>query len=86
MLEIPVTTTWPALGKLEVVPAPGELYVGVTQAHATKGYLMNGTERPDLKPTWRSSNPDIATVDRFDGAPFAAPVQRSLPRRNGADE
>jgi hypothetical protein len=25
MLEIPVTTTWPALGKLEIVPAPGEL-------------------------------------------------------------
>jgi hypothetical protein len=65
MLEIPVTTTWPALGKLEIVPAPGELYVGVTQAHAAKGFLMNGTERPDLKPTWRSSNPEIATVDRF---------------------
>jgi hypothetical protein len=30
----------------------------VTQAHAAKGYLMNGTERPDLKPTWRSSNPE----------------------------
>jgi len=65
MLEIPVSASWPALGKLEIVPAPGELYVGLTQAHAARGYLMNGTERPDVKPTWRSSNPDIATVDRF---------------------
>lgn len=65
MLEIPVSATWPALGKLDIIPAPGPLYVGVTQAHAVKGYLINGTERADVKPTWRTSNADIASVDRF---------------------
>ncbi|HEX9895756.1 MAG TPA: hypothetical protein VGA78_17625, partial [Gemmatimonadales bacterium] len=58
MLEIPVTATWPAIAKLEIVPAPGggPLYTGVTLAHSAKGYLADGTERVDLKPTWRSSN------------------------------
>ena len=73
MLEIPVTSSWPALGKLEIIPAPGPLYVGVTQAHSAKGYLVNGTERSDVKPTWRSSNSAIASVDRFGNVRARAP-------------
>ncbi len=64
-LEIPVTVTWPAIAKLEVETAPVQLYTGSTLAHTAKGFLMDGTERGDLRPTWRSSNPAVATVDRF---------------------
>jgi uncharacterized protein YjdB len=73
MLEIPVTSTWPALARLEIVPSPGPLYVGVTQSNAAKGYLASGTERTDVKPTWRSSNSAIATVDRFGNVRAKAP-------------
>jgi hypothetical protein len=73
MLEIPVTSTWPAVAKLDIIPAPGPLYVGVTQAHSAKGYLANGTERTDVKPAWRSSNSAIASVDRFGNVRARAP-------------
>ena len=73
ILEIPVTSTWPALARLEIVPSSGPLYVGVTQSNSVKGYLANGTERTDVKPTWRSSNTAIATVDRFGNVRAKAP-------------
>ncbi len=65
MLEIPVTITWPAIAKLEIAAAPGPLYNGSSLPHAAKGFLQDGTERTDLKATWMSSNPAVATVDRF---------------------
>lgn len=65
MLEIPVTVTWPQLTKLEIVPEQGKLYTGVTLAHRAKGLHADGSERPGLVPTWRSSDPSVATVDRF---------------------
>ena len=65
MLEIPVTVTWPPLAKLEVVAAAGPLYTGSTLAHSARGFLLDGTARTDLKPTWASSNPTVASVDRF---------------------
>ena len=64
-LEIPVTITWPALAKLEISTDPGKLYTGVTLAHHVKGTHPDGSERPGLMPTWKSSNPAVATVDRF---------------------
>jgi hypothetical protein len=65
ILEIPVTATWPPLARFEITAAPGPLYTGVTLAHWAKGYLSDGTERTGLSPTWKSSNPAVATVDRF---------------------
>jgi len=65
MLEIPVTVTWPALAKLEIIPARGNLYTGVTLAHAIRGTHPDGSARPGLESTWRSSDDRVATVDRF---------------------
>ncbi|MDX2194503.1 MAG: Ig-like domain-containing protein [Gemmatimonadales bacterium] len=65
-LEIPVTITWPQLNGLKVVAATeGKLYTGVTIGHKLVGVQADGSERPGLTGTWRSSNPAIAQVDRF---------------------
>jgi len=64
-LDIPVTVTWAALSRLEIVPAPGRLYTGVTLAHAAKGFHADSSERKGLAVTWRSSAPAVAKVDRF---------------------
>ncbi len=64
-LEIPVTVSWPALAKLEVMAEPGRLYSGITIAHRAVGTHADGSERPGLTPQWQSSDPAVARVDRF---------------------
>jgi hypothetical protein len=65
MLEIPVTVTWPALTRVEITAEPGALYAGVMLAHTARGYHADDTERDGLVASWQSSDPAIATVDRF---------------------
>ena len=64
-LEIPVTITWPKLGSIEIVPAPGRLYTGIVLAQSVKAKHVDQSERKDLAVTWRSSNPSVVSVDRF---------------------
>ncbi len=64
-LDIPVTIAWPALATIEIVPEPGRLYTGVTIAHRARGAHADGSERAGLVAAWRSSDPSVATVDRF---------------------
>lgn len=64
-LDIPVTVTWPALTRLAIAPAPGRLYTGITLAHRAQGFHADNSERKGLVATWRSSNPSVASVDRF---------------------
>jgi hypothetical protein len=64
-LEIPVVVVWPGLRTLEIVPEPGQLYVGVALGHKVSGAHANGTARKSVTATWRSSAPTIATVDKF---------------------
>lgn len=64
-LEIPVTVIWPALTTLNIETAPGRLYTGTTLAHTVRGTHADGTERPGLAASWQSSNPAVASVDRF---------------------
>ena len=64
-IEIPVTISWPALATLDVTAEPGRLYTGVTLAHTAKGAHADGSERLGLAVDWRSSDPSVATVDRF---------------------
>ena len=63
-LDIPVTITWPALTDLRIAES-GRLYTEVTIAETISGRLPDSTVRTDINPVWRSSNPSIATVDRF---------------------
>jgi hypothetical protein len=62
-LRIPVTVTWPAIARVEIVPAPGTLYAGTSLAHTARALLANGTARPDAAIRWSSSDPAVATVD-----------------------
>ena len=73
--EIPLTITWPALAKLEIVPEAGRLYTDVTLAHRLTGWNAGGTQRPtaDIAATWRSSNPAVASVDRFGNVTGVSP-------------
>ena len=64
-LEIPVLITNPTLGRIEVVPEAGALYVGTMLAHTAKGTHEDNSKRLDLRVTWRSSDPAVAAVDRF---------------------
>ncbi len=64
-LEIPVTIAWPALAKLDITAEPGRLYTGLTLAHKATGAHADGSNRAGLVANWRSSDPTVATVDRF---------------------
>jgi len=64
-IQIPVSITWPALAKLEIIPGEDKLYTGVTLPHKLKATHADGTDRPGASASWRSSNPAVATVDRF---------------------
>jgi hypothetical protein len=64
-VQIPVLVEWPALSKIEIVPEPGRLYTGVMLGHTAQGSHRDGSPRPGLTVTWRSSDPAVASVDRF---------------------
>jgi hypothetical protein len=64
-LAIPVTVTWPPLARIEIVPEPGRLYAGLTLEQRLRGWHRDSSERGVVTATWRSSNPAVATVDRF---------------------
>jgi hypothetical protein len=64
-IEIPVSISWPALSSLDILAEPGRLYTGITLAHQATGRHADGTERPQVRATWQSSDTSIATVDRF---------------------
>ena len=65
-VEIPVTISWPTLTKLDIVAADtSKPYIGTVLAHTVKGAHADGSPRPGLTATWRSSDATIASVDRF---------------------
>jgi hypothetical protein len=64
-IEIPITVTWPALSKLEIVPAPDRLFVGTTLSHSVRATHVDGTDRPSPEPQWSSSNTQVASVDSY---------------------
>jgi hypothetical protein len=64
-LEIPVTVVWPTLSRLAIEAEPGRLYTGVMLHHVARGFDADGMERKGFAATWRSSDPAVASVDRF---------------------
>ena len=64
-LEIPVLISWPTLTKLDIVAEPGRLYTGTMLAHTVKGAHADGSPRPGIAVTWRTSDAAVASVDRF---------------------
>ena len=66
-LTVPVTVTWPAVGKVELTVDSGRLYTGVTLAHRARVLHPDGSQRPSnaVALRWRSSNEAVASVDRY---------------------
>ncbi len=64
-VTIPVSIVWPAASRIEITADPGTLYAGTTLRHRAAAYHANGTSRPEPRFRWTSSDPSVATVDRF---------------------
>jgi len=64
-VTIAVDVVWPKVAKVTVSTETGRLYVGTTLAHGVSASHADGSPRPAAEVNWRSSNPAVATVDRF---------------------
>ena len=64
-LEIPVQVGWPPVTRVEVVADPARLFVGARLEHEVVAFHADGSQRPYPEPSWRSSDPSVASVDAF---------------------
>ncbi|MDE0897995.1 MAG: Ig-like domain-containing protein [Longimicrobiales bacterium] len=64
-LRIPVSVRWPAIARVEVTSSSTSLYAGTTITHSTRAFHGDDSRRPDIEAVWLSSDPSIASVDRF---------------------
>ena len=78
LLTIPVTVTWPALAKVEIASTTATLYAGLTTPVRLKGFHADNSERTGLTGTWRTSDPKLATVNRFGDVTALAPGSLTL--------
>jgi hypothetical protein len=63
-IRVPLVVTWPLPSSVQVVPA-ATLYDGTTVTHSASVHHADGSTRPDPQISWETSNPAVATVDRF---------------------
>lgn len=64
-LTVAVTVTWPPVAKVEINAEPGRLYTSVTLGHRATVRHADQSVRPGADLRWSTSNPTVATVDRF---------------------
>ncbi|MBI4545082.1 MAG: Ig-like domain-containing protein [Gemmatimonadetes bacterium] len=64
-VTIPVTVSWPAVARIEITTEPGRLYQGTTLRHRARAFHADGSLRPNPDFRWSSSEPAVASVDRF---------------------
>ena len=64
-LRIPVTVTWPPVDRVDIAASPGRLYVGTALAHAAHVWYEGDIENTSPTVEWTSSDPAVASVDRF---------------------
>jgi len=64
--RVPVTVQWPAIERVEITARDAAtLYAGTAQRLRADAYHADGSLRPEAEVTWSSSNPEVASVDRF---------------------
>ena len=63
--RIPITVNWPAISRIEIEAQPGRLFEGTRLTHSAKAFHANGTQRPFARVIWDSSDPSVASVNRF---------------------
>lgn len=64
-IAIPVTVSWPTIARIEIAQEHPRLYAGTTVRHTARPLHPDGSERPEAEVVWSSSDPSVATVDRF---------------------
>jgi hypothetical protein len=64
-VTVPITVRWPPVTQVRISKADGTLYRGTTIRHHAQALHADDTERPDAELQWSSSDPRVATVDRF---------------------
>jgi len=72
-LRVPVTVAHPPVSRVEVEPLPGAVYVGSRLAHQAAALHADGSLRPRPQVRWSSSDPGVASVDRFGNVEARAP-------------
>jgi hypothetical protein len=61
-----VSVTWPAIARIDIAtPSKVKLYPGTTVRHTAAAFHPDKSKRPNPVFRWSSSDPAIATVDRF---------------------
>lgn len=65
VVVVPVRVVWPTVARVAIQPAPGRLYTGTTLAHTVTAHHADGSLRPEPRVQWSSSDPEVATVNRF---------------------
>lgn len=65
VLRVPVTVEWPAPARIDIATSDGSLVVGTSTRLAATVHHSDGTTRPGAQIAWTSSDPEVATVDRF---------------------
>jgi hypothetical protein len=63
-IRVPIAVTWPRVSGVEVTP-PGSLrpYTGTRTRYGVRATLPDGTVHPEPEVAWRSSDPEVASVD-----------------------
>ena len=64
-LRVPLTVTWPNVDRLDIRAQDGRLYQGTTLRHWASASHTDGSVRPETAFQWTSSDPSVASVDRF---------------------
>ncbi|MEO8451030.1 MAG: Ig-like domain-containing protein [Gemmatimonadota bacterium] len=78
-VTVPVTVKWPAVAAVAVTPgSSARLYSGTTLAFAVKATHKDGSARAEPKTTWSSSNPAVASVDKYGFVTARAPGQATI--------
>jgi hypothetical protein len=65
MIRIPVRVRWPAIERVEIVAGPLRLYEGTQLPLSARAFHADGSERPEIRPSWTTSDPAVATVDQM---------------------
>ena len=76
VLEVPVEIGWPEVAQVVVAPASeARLLVGTTLRLRAVAEHADGSTRPEPSVEWRSTTPEVVSVDRFGRATALAPGQ-----------
>jgi hypothetical protein len=64
-VSVPVVVSWPAVAEVQLDDGGATLYAGTGARFSAGAFHGDGSQRPEAAIHWSSSNPGVASVDRF---------------------